>query len=219
MKFCLALLTASAAMWAAPVYDTTVALADYTGSRSIGSGLTGAGSFGQNFQVDWNIVNNGNGTFSYTYTISNFGGKGGGLSHIIVDLSDVCLQQSGCVDKGEIGTYSSTSQGNSNPNLPAVIVGVKVDTGGSSALYTITFLSDRLPVWGDFYAKGGKFSKDPDVFNSVWNNGNPNHLSESKLDFIARPDSIRLTGGDVPEPGSLMLLGGGLLALGFLRKR
>ena len=55
-------------------------------------------------------------------------------------------------------------------------------------------MSDRPPVWGDIYAKGGQVY----AYNAGF------VAADTALDHVAVPDG---DGGGVPEPSSLALLG------------
>jgi hypothetical protein len=211
------LITASAA--AAPVYGTAASL---TGSRTEGTpGLVTGGAYASDSLtqgISWEITSLGGGLWSYSYTLTNFDGApgaGAGVSHWIVDLTDDCYRPGdpacvtgigGPVESSEIGSYSG---GPSNPGLPANIIGIKFNVAdGGDATYTFT--SNRAPVWGDVYFKGGRI-------HYAYNSGLTNHLSENIDDFIARPNG---DDPNVPEPGTLMLFGAALIAgAGRMRRR
>ena len=83
----------------------------------------------------------------------------------------------------------------SNPGIPGTIFGIKYDTTASGSGSTVEFDSYRLPMWGDFYIKGGR---SPYAYNSGF----------GALDGanILVPD-----GAYVPLPGAFLL---GLVGLG-----
>ncbi len=213
---------------ATPVYNTPVDPAHWAGPtavRSTGSGLQGTGPWGATspspgFTISWNIVPQATGLLLYEYT---FGWTSKDISHAIIELSNDCLAgASPCVwgfvpgvDPGDITLYQPDQQGQSNPNLPAAIYGVKVNFSkltGNSAIFS--FYSDRLPVWGHFYAKDGN---DDGVDVTVWNVGLANPGSEDIIHFIARPDTAPQY--IIPEPGTMVLMGLGLLALGLWHRK
>jgi hypothetical protein len=212
---------------ATPVYNTPVDPAYWSGpaaTRSTGSGLVGTGPWGATnpagFTISWNIVPQTTGYLLYEYTF-NWTSKD--ISHAIIELSDDCLAGAApCVwgfipgvDSKDIRLYDPEDPGQSNPNLPASIYGVKVNFGElTSNSATFSFYSDRLPVWGNFYAKDGK---DGGVDVTVWNIGLANQGSESIIDFIARPDTAPQY--IIPEPGTMALMGLGLLAIGLWRRK
>ncbi|MFC1657372.1 PEP-CTERM sorting domain-containing protein, partial [Candidatus Moduliflexota bacterium] len=85
-------------------------------------------------------------------------------------------------------------------------------------------ITERSPVYGNYFAKGGQ--------SYVWNLGMESYdgtafSGESISDFIVRPDGYSRRGGggggsSVPEPGTILLLGVGFLALalyGWRKKR
>ncbi len=210
---------------ATPVYNTDVLPDDWTGSRSIGSGLEGTGAWGSNFSISWQISQPSSGTFFYKYMVS---WSVGAPSHVIFELSEGCASDTAeCVwgflvdeeepEKVDFGTFSGANP--SNPNMPGSIYGVKIDRPSEADGYVFSFYSDRMPVWGNFYAKDGKADGGGD-WNAVWNLGLTSDYSGSGeiIHFIARPDTVGMP-PEIPEPGTMVMLGAGLLAIGLLRRR
>jgi len=203
---------------ATPVYGTAVDPSDWTGTRTLtpGGGLGSAPNpphgwvFPVGSGISWAITDNGNGTFTYTYSFFDDKEKAVTLSHFILELSEGCIvgNDSDCISTSLNRTFNSNwngSMGNSNPGMPNSIYGVKFDEGS-----TYTFISNRIPVWGNFYAKKG--------VDGLWNLGLESAYSgsDNTLYFIPRPDTRT---PEIPEPGTMALLGAGLTALGFLRRR
>src|SRR4051812_24998913 len=83
-----------------PVYDMAAA---FTGTRSIGSGLTsGGGNAYDNLLLSWSIVQKANGTFDYSYAISGFTSPA--LGHLILETGPDCLSAGArCVVSAKIG--------------------------------------------------------------------------------------------------------------------
>lgn len=218
-------LAATMAASATPVYGTPVASGDWTGQRTLtsGGGLNSAGTgnnpFATGTGISW-VISLDSVTNLYTYEYSFFrpsdrnGSQPLTVSHFILELSPGCIieGQSECIwdpnSQTEFRSAWMNDTGNSNPGLPGSIYGVKFDT----ELSTYTFISDRNPVWGNFYAKKAQ--------DGLWNLGLEAAYSQSDnaLYFIPRPDTDS-PGGEIPEPGTLLLLGAGLTALGLFRRR
>lgn len=107
-------------------------------------------------------------------------------------------------------------KGNTNPNMPEEMYGIKInalDGVGDVFTFTVSFDSDRAPVWGDFYAKDGN-SGPVYLYNSGFTTKDPEDgpANGSKEGHLLVPDTLV-----VPEPGVLTLLCVG--GLGFLLKR
>ncbi len=205
----------------AAVYDTAVPVGDYSGNRSVGSGLAYTGGW-SGFKISWAITPNFSGNYwKYQYTLDS--GKDPQISHWILDLSDDCIGTDGGQAAGEECVvrlspegkteFKSFSESGGN-TLPATIGGVKFDFGpaGEDLDITISFLSLRSPVWGDFWAKGGSGS-------TAYNLGLTDHSSTNKMDFIARPNGEGGPPQEVPEPSTYIMFAAGFGLLGFARRR
>lgn len=111
------------------------------------------------------------------------------------------------------------SPNNSTPYMPEDIYGIKFDSAKDATVITLSFDSDRAPVWGDFYAKDGYSScsgwnalyntgftlNDYDPFAPAANGSLQNHLLV--------PDSY------IPVPGAIILVCIGTTLTGMLRRR
>lgn len=133
-------------------------------------------------------------TWLYTYTFTVPRVASGNLkevSHFIVETSanvevppDIWdLHVGTAKDAGTETTWVSSSNwaygdwtnadGKSNPGLPSALHGVKFDgpsapdEATTSYIAVYSFKANRMPVWGDFYAKDGKNGE----FVATWNTG------------------------------------------------
>ncbi len=117
-----------------------------------------------------------------------------------------------------LGTYSGSNP--SNPGMPGVIRGIKWGTGeegsgswvennsGSMISYTITLVSDRPPMAGNFYARDGKEGGDPVYAWSGTSTGFGNNIP------IPDPPADSAA----PEPLTLLLYGVGFAGAALYRR-
>jgi hypothetical protein len=209
------LLVLAPASQAAPIYSTPVAPEYYTGFRDAEINIDGNGPY-ESIRISWEIAMLPKNLWWYQYTISNYSGPMSDISHFIVEITPVCLTEDLCiVDSSGPYELDEYTNDNGNPGLPEgyVLTGLKFDFGGPAPV-VYWFTSTRAPVWGDAYVKGGGMNKE----TAAWalNKGAWNHASQNILDFVARPDGPV---GEVPENGTLALLGAGLVVLDLLGKR
>lgn len=192
-----------------------------TESAGLVSGGKTWGSGGEGLTVSWMVSRNDDGTWHYEYSFSNAGG--GTLkmevSHFIISVSDNLTPSDvfnfgGDVQDTELRTFGDEP---SNPGFPAgrSMYGLKIDLKGEQA--AAAFDSVRVPMWGDFYAKGGgnpkNYACNSDLGAAV---ANPHDYLAAPIDADGNPLFKILvpdTHSDVPEPAMLTMLGLGALAL------
>jgi hypothetical protein len=171
--------------------------------------------------------------WKYTYTFGHNGGQAG-ISHIIIEGSEgmtvadlVGLSGASLYPTDPIGVHQVTS---GNPNMPEDINGIKFNPLADSPFgMTWSFFSNRVPVWGDFYARcGGRQGGINFAYNyNLDAGGNASGFLSPDTDPAAAPESgtaanhchfhILRPDSLIPEPTSLWVMELGLLTL--LRRR
>jgi len=200
----------------------------YTGSLSVeNGGLTAYGSWDSpstalSWMVD-NVTTSGKWHYSYSLFVNVKD-----ISHMIIEASNgenpftaanlfsPVSYPAGWIKSIEIQNFSPDG---STPYMPEDLYGIKFDSEMDSTVITVSFDSDRRPVWGDFYAKDGFTICDEwnVVYNTGFTIGDFDPLAPAACgsfqNHLLVPDSY------IPAPGALILVSIGTAITGALRKR
>jgi hypothetical protein len=190
----------------------------YIGSLSSSDGglvVSGDWANGVN-TLSWTVDNTA-GLWHYEYTLE-VPTNSKEISHMMIEVSSTFgpdniwdLSWNG---GSAIGDFDAS---NGNPGLPDTLHALKFDDTDGTILQ-ITFDSDRMPVWGDFYAKsgnGGAQSAPTYLYNEGLVAGDPlvgAHDGPEEGHLLV-PDTY------VPVPGALLLGSIGLGLSGHLLRR
>ncbi len=204
----------------------------YSGSLSTNDGgLVGNGGWTA-ATLGWEISWSGEATspWKYSYTLTGPSGPlAKEMSHMLLQVSDAFmlshLDSWGSWLTPSVGVVDARYE-TSSPDLPEAFYGqnaVKFDASDKASGYianTVSFSSWKAPVWGDVYAKDGKY--EGGQWTWVYNAGvldagfDPSTASLDRQAgagwaYVLRPDTVE--GGEgfshTPEPslGLLLLLG------------
>ena len=136
------------------IANDTLSWSDGEITSSEGTSWDGAGT-----SLEYTVYfNDFDDTWKYTYEWS---ASRKSLSHIIISLTedgdlgafDYDNLLDGSTKGGEIKYYGPDDK--SNPGIYGDMYGIKFDTGDDYKDSTFEIISDRGPMWGDFYAKSG----------------------------------------------------------------
>src|SRR6185312_7695786 len=164
-----------------------------------GGGLVKGGGTFTSATLSWTITPE-IGFLHYSYSLDTDSKQG--ISHFILDLSDNCTSVGDCfqhlvINSGgtlgttEFGAFTGSDQGNSNPGMPGSIFGPKANISSGGSDITWEFDSNRVPVWADFYSKGGNPNggEHQNGF-AVFNAGLSLEATDSNIGhFVAMPDT------------------------------
>ncbi len=202
----------------------------YTGSLNYdGGGITGVTGnpwLASGTTFSWEVVENSNGTYTYTYRLQVPEGSKE-ISHLTIEVSpsfgpdNLWGVLQGNVAGGQPEDYPTP--GKSDPGLPDPFRGIKFEGGAGSSDYdwTVSFISDRVPVWGDFYAKDGvdNVGEGPDktkIDVAIWNVGFTASDSDGPAGHVLVPDTGTFI---IPAPGAILLGSIGIVFVSWMRRR
>ena len=209
--------------WATPV--------EYTGSISKAAGevtgVPGCNWMTDNPRISWAVTWTGT-SWNYTYDFSV--DKAGAVSFLIIETSPgftaANMWNFQGFSQATPGLYTIDSQG-SNWNMPiGGINGIKFEKfmpDDDSQYISVSFDSDRAPVWGDFYCKDGKVDG---AKNAVWNAGFTDYDTDpsdapgngSVGSHILRPDTETTPPPTIPEATAMVLGPSGLAMIVALER-
>jgi hypothetical protein len=196
---------------------TASAQLSYHGFLRTETGVDGTGPWDTDFKISWWVEQQMDNSWHYTYNITDTLGNAlrKAVSHFQIEVSPNVMENDFW---GFGGSWFFTDETQSG--IPFVN-SLRLDYGAEGQTEW-SFYSTRAPVWGDFFAKDGTYGSPDGAMLYAWNTGfydadplvGPSDGSIGNK--ILRPDT---SNGVVPEPGTLGLIGLGLMGLVAGRRR
>jgi len=205
----------------------------YSGNlTSADGGLVGAGGWVSDaanpVTFGWTVTEDSDASWHYHY-VFNSSGLQGTVGHLVLETSqdltsDDIRNATPAIASDGPTWYTQQTEGSGNYPIPEPLFGIKFPEL-SNTVVVIDFDSDHVPVWGDFYAKGGSISgnlwnagftpSDADPFEPVDNGSVGYHvLVPDTLTF-----DMQSAAYNVPVPGAFALCMIGTSLIIRLRKR
>lgn len=214
--FLLLLLVCCSAIASTTVYKTDVNPADWVGSIH----MTGTGDWAPlGTTLIYSVAlelheSDGTPIYKYDYSFVEYGNDpADGLNRMLLEFSVSCNTDPGCF-RDDPHQY----QAGDIPHLPAGFNAAEWDADNTDnrSRYGFHFLSNRLPVWGNFFAEGAG--------DNAWSyNAGLLDLegTVAKGFFVPRPDGDPkpVSPADAPEPAAWWLTSIGVALLVVFRRR
>ena len=154
--------------------------------------------------------------WEYTYIIDT-SQSGKAVSNMILEFTKDELGINIMDVNGPVeGPKTWTKSGNQEFPAGSDIYGIKFDYSQDDDQQTIyTFTTDRSPVYGVFFAKGGNNTDNTLYSSALLFSDYKTNMSLTDIDFIVRPNGMTV----VPVPAAFWLFGSALMALIGLRRK
>lgn len=224
------------ALSAVAVISSSSSATLYSGDLTTANGgLVGKSAWENDSSIKWWVSETNQGwLYKYQLTMPRKD-----VSHFSIEVSDCFTQNDiwGATVNGKtaqtfVDTYGPGLHGNSDPTIPGILFGVKLESEYYTTENVVEFYSSKAPVWGDFYAVGGKNTTPA---NSLWNEGFKDWNNSlpgfqdydpivaasngSVQNHILRPDTMNHNPPAVPEAGTLALAFMGMAPVIAMRKK